>query len=107
VEALGKIDIEMNQHNSRKSKEETLAAIQEMSQIDLLKINKWLVNPSSQFQALAQEVKRIQERLPQVERKLYTFEVNETIEPSRLVVEFLDRCNQCIEHGKASTVVSR
>jgi hypothetical protein len=107
AEALGKIDIEMNQQNSRKSKEETLAAIQEMSQIDLLKINKWLVNPSSQFQALAQEVKRIQERLPQVERKLYTFEVNETIEPSKLVVEFLDRCNQCIEHGKASTVVSR
>jgi hypothetical protein len=50
-EALGKIEIEMNQQNSRKSKEETLAAIQEMSQIDLLKINKWLVNPSSQFQA--------------------------------------------------------
>jgi hypothetical protein len=63
VEALGKIDIEMNQHNSRKSKEETLAAIQEMSQIDLVKINKWLVNPSSQFQALAQEVKIIQERI--------------------------------------------
>jgi hypothetical protein len=106
-QALGKIDIEMNQHNSRKRKEETLAAIQEMSQIDLLKINKWLVNPSSQFQALAQEVKRIQERLPHVERKLFTFEVNETIEPSRLVVELLDRCNQCIEHGKASTVGSR
>ena len=47
LEALGKIDIEMNQHNSRKRKEETLATIQEMSQIDLLKINKWLVNPSS------------------------------------------------------------
>jgi hypothetical protein len=78
-----------------------------MSQIDLLKINKWLVNPSSQFQALAQEVKRIQERLPQVERKLYTFEVNEMIEPSKLVVEFLDRCNQCIEHGKESTIVNK
>jgi hypothetical protein len=69
----GQIDIAMNQHNSRKNKEETLAAIREMSQIDLLKINKWLVNPSSQSQAITQEVKRIQERLPQVERKLYTF----------------------------------
>jgi hypothetical protein len=107
AEALGKIDIAMNQHNSRKNKEETLAAIREMSQIDLLKINKWLVNPSSQSQAITQEVKRIQGKLPQVERKLYTFEVNETIEPSRLVVEFLNRCNQCIEHGKTSTVVSR
>jgi hypothetical protein len=59
VEALGQIDIEMNQHNSRKNKEETVTAIQEMRQIDLLKINKWLVNPSSQSQAIAQEVKRI------------------------------------------------
>jgi hypothetical protein len=50
MEALGKIDIATNQHNSKKNKEETLAAIREMSQIDLLKINKWLVNPSSQFQ---------------------------------------------------------
>jgi hypothetical protein len=89
AEALGKIDIEMNQQNSIKSKEETLAAIQKMSQIDLLKINKWLVNPSLQLQATTQEVKRIQERLPQVERKLFTFEVNETIEPSRFVVELL------------------
>jgi hypothetical protein len=106
-ESLGKIDIEMNQQNSRKRKEETLTTIQEMSQIDLLKINKWLVNPSSQFQATAQEVKRIQENLPQVERKLFTFEVNETIEPSRFMIELLDRCNQCIEHGKESTTGSK
>jgi hypothetical protein len=71
VEALGKIDIEMNQQNSIKSKEETLAAIQKMSQIDLLKINKWLVNPSLQLQATTQEVKRIQERLPQVEKIIH------------------------------------
>jgi hypothetical protein len=104
MKALGQIYIAMNQHNSKKNKEETLAAIREMSQIDLLKINKWLVNPSSQSQAITQEVKRIQGKLPQVERKLYTFEVNETIEPFRLVVEFLNRCNQCIEHRKTSTV---
>ena len=92
----------MNQQNSRKNKEETLVAIEEMIQIYLLKINKWLVSPSSQFQDTAQEVKRIQEKLPRVERKLFTFEVNETIEPSRFVVELLDRCNQCIEHRKVS-----
>ena len=61
---LGQIDIEMNQHNSRKRKEETLTTIHEMSQIDLLKINKWLVIPSSQRQTIAQEIKRIQETFP-------------------------------------------
>jgi hypothetical protein len=107
VEALGQIDIEMNQQNSIKSKEETLETIQKMSHIDLLKINKWLVNPILQLQATTQEVKRIQERLPQVERKLFTFEVNETIEPSRLVVELLNRCHQCIDHRKINIDGSR
>jgi hypothetical protein len=55
-----------------------------MSQIDLLKINKWIVNPTSQFQATTQEVKRIQEKLPQIERKLFTFEVNEKLNPQGL-----------------------
>jgi hypothetical protein len=72
-EALGQIDIEMNQHNSRKNKEETLEAIQEMSQVDLLKINKWLVNPSSQFQATTQEVKRIQENLASGRKEIIHF----------------------------------
>ena len=46
-EALGQIEIEMNQQSSRKNKEATQEATQEMSQIDLLKINEWLVNLSS------------------------------------------------------------
>ena len=62
--ALGKNDIEMNQHNSRKRREETITTIHEMSQIDLLKINKWLVSPSSQLQTIAEEIQRMQETFP-------------------------------------------
>ena len=106
-EALGKIEIEMNQQSSIKNKEATQVAIQEMSQIDLLKINEWLVNPSSHFQATVQEVNKIQEKLPQIQRKLFAFEVNEKIEPSRFMVELLDGCSQCIEHGKVSIAGSK
>jgi hypothetical protein len=48
-EALRQIEIEMSQESSRKNKESIQASILEMSQIDLLKINEWLVDPSSQF----------------------------------------------------------
>ena len=102
MEAMGQIDIEMNHQNSIKSKEETLASIQKTSQVDLLKINKWLVNPSLQLQSTTREVKRIQGWLPQVEMKLFTFEVNETIEPSRFIVESLNICHQCIDHRKTN-----
>jgi hypothetical protein len=101
-EALGQIEIEMNQQSSRKNKEATQASIQEMSQIDLLKINEWLVDPSSRFHATAQEVNKIQEKLPQIQKKLFAFEVNERIEPSRFVIALMDRCTKCIELGKAS-----
>jgi hypothetical protein len=102
-EALGQIDIAKNQYNSRTSKEEALMTIQNMKQIDLLQINKWIVNPSLQLQVTSQGEKRIQEKLPQVERKLYTFEANQATEPSGLVVKLVSRCIQCIEYGKAST----
>jgi hypothetical protein len=74
-----------------------------MNQIDLLLINKWIVNPSFQLQVTSQGAKRIQERLPQVEKNLYTFEVNEAVEPSRLVVKLVSKCIQCIEYEKTST----
>jgi len=68
-----------------------------MIQIDLLKINEWLVNPSSQFHATVKEVNTIQEKLPQIKKKMFAFELNERIEPSRFVVALMDRCTQCIE----------
>jgi hypothetical protein len=51
-------------------------------------------------------VKKIQENMPQLERKLFTFELNEKIDPSRFVVALLDRCTKFIEHGKTSIVGS-
>jgi hypothetical protein len=102
-ESLGQIDIAKNQYNSRTSKEEALTTIQNMNQIDLLQINKWIVNPSLQLQVTSQGAKRIQEKLPQIERKLYTFEAKEATEPSRLVVQLLSKCIQCVEYEKTST----
>jgi hypothetical protein len=48
-EELGHIEIEMNQQISRKKKENTQEAIQQMRKIDLLKINEWFINPISQY----------------------------------------------------------
>ena len=107
LEGLWKIEIEMKQQSSRKNKEDTQTTIQEMSQIDLLKINEWLVNPSSQFQGTIQEVNKIQQKMPQIQRKLFSFEVNENIDPSRFVVALMDRCTQCIKHGKSSVARSK
>jgi hypothetical protein len=46
----------------------------------------------------------MEERLPQLENKLYIFEANNLTEPSRLVAKFVSRCIKCIEQGKGSTI---
>jgi hypothetical protein len=74
-----------------------------MKQIDWVQINKWIVDPILQLQATSLGARKIQERLPQIENKLYTFEANEATKPSGLVVQLVSRCIQCVEHGKAST----
>jgi len=102
-EALGQIDITKNQHNSRTSKEEAKTTIQQMNQIDLIQINKWIVNPSFRLEVTYLGANKLQEMLPQVEKKLYIFEANEIAEPSGLVVQLVSRCIQCVEYGKAST----
>jgi hypothetical protein len=73
-----------------------------MNQIDLLKINELLVNPSLQYQITVQEVNKIQEKLPLVQKKMFSFELNEKIEPSRFVVALMDMCTQFNEKRKAS-----
>jgi hypothetical protein len=96
-EALGQIDIEKNQYNYRTSKEEAMTTIQQMNQIDLIQINKWIVNPSLQLHVTSSREKKIQERFPQVEKKLYIFEANEATKPFGLVVQLVSRCIQCVE----------
>jgi hypothetical protein len=49
------------------------------------------------------EDKRIEDRLPQLQKKLYLFEEKDVIEPSRLLVQFLSKCVDCLERGKGST----
>jgi hypothetical protein len=63
-EALGQIDIAKDQDNAKISREETLTAIQNMNQINLLQINKWIVNTSLQLHVISQGMKRIQEKFP-------------------------------------------
>jgi hypothetical protein len=77
--------------------------ILQLKQIDVIQINKWIVNPSLRLQSISLEAMRMEYILPHVENTLYTFEANDTVEPSRLVVQFVGRCVQCIKQGKSNT----
>jgi hypothetical protein len=72
-EALGQIEIEMNKEKSRKNKDNFQSIIQHMNQIDLLNINELLVKPNLQHQIRAQAIKKIQDKLPLVQKKSFSF----------------------------------
>jgi hypothetical protein len=101
---LGHIDITKHQLDIKTNMEEAQAEISQIKQVDIIQINRWLVKPSLQLQSIVLEDRRMEERLPQLENKLYIFEANNLTEPSRLVVQFVSRCIKCIEQGRGITV---
>jgi hypothetical protein len=106
-DTLGQIEIEKNKENSRKNKESIHNTIQQVNQIDLQKINELLVKPKLQHQVTAQAIRKIQEKLPLVHKKMFAFELNENIEPSRFVVALMEMCDQFNEQKKVSTSASK
>jgi hypothetical protein len=52
---------------------------------------------------MTSEDKRIEDRLPQLQKKLYLFEAKDVTKPSRVVGQFISRCVECLERGKGST----
>jgi hypothetical protein len=91
-EFLGQIDLDKNQFDFKTSMDEARDGILEFKQVDLTQISKWIVNPSLQLQSLSLESRRMEDRLPHIERRLYTLEANDIADPSRLVVQFVGRC---------------
>ena len=106
-ETLEQIGIEKNKEISRKNKESIQSIIQQMNHIDLLKINELLVKPILQHQITTQAIMKIQEKLPLVHKKVFAFELNENIEPSRFSIALMEMCTQFNEQMKASTSWSK
>jgi hypothetical protein len=76
----------------KKEKESIQNTIQQINQVDLQKINDFLLKPNSQHQATAQAVIKIQEKLPLVHKKVFSFELNENVEPFIFVASLMEMC---------------
>ena len=100
---LGQINVIKHQLDIKESLKEAQIEISQLKQVDIAQIDRWLVKPNLQLQSMTSEDKNIEDRLPQLQKKLYLFEVKYVTEPSRLLVQFLSMCVECLERGKGST----
>jgi len=104
---LGQIEIEKNKENSMKNKEIILNRIQWVNQIDLQNIDEILVKPKLQHQVTAQAIRKIQYKLPLVQKRMFAFKLNENIEPSKFVVTLMEMFDHFNEKKKAITSASK
>jgi hypothetical protein len=70
---LGQIDIAKHHLDIKTNMEEAQVEISQIKHVDIAQIDIWLVKPNLQLQYIISEDRRMEERLPQLEKKLYIF----------------------------------
>jgi hypothetical protein len=85
VGTLGKIDIAKYLLDIKENVEKEQAEISQISQVDIVQVDKWLINPSLQLWSIITEDQQVGKIFPQLENNCYTFEANSQAEPSKLI----------------------
>jgi hypothetical protein len=97
---LGHIDIAKHLLNIKENEEKEQAEISQISQTDIVQVDKWLIKPSVQLCSIITEDRQVGGRLPQLAKDCYTFEANNQAEPSRLIAQLVERCVTCTKQAK-------
>jgi len=97
---LGKINIAKHLLDIKENMDKEQAEISQISQVYIVQVDKWLVEPSLQLWSIVIEDRQVGKRFPQLAKNCYTFEANNQAEPSRLIAQLIERCVNCIEQAK-------
>lgn len=102
-DTLGQIEIKKSKESLKKNRENVQNNILQVNHIDLRIVNDLLVKPSLQQQIIQQAVVKVQENLPLVHKKAFSFELNANVEPSKFVVTLMELHAQLKDKKKSST----
>ena len=100
TEALGQINIAKHLLNIKENEERDMDEISQITQMDIIQVDKWLIKPSVHLRSISTEDRQVEGKLPQLVKDYYTFEENNQTEPSRLIVQLVERCVTCTEQVK-------
>jgi hypothetical protein len=92
TEALRQMNMDQVSLDMKEKNEINLAEISEMDRVDLAQINKHLIQPSAQLDAIELVNVQIDDKIPQLARECHFSEASCQAEPSQLVSQFLDKC---------------
>jgi hypothetical protein len=100
TEALGQINIAKHLLNIFENEERELAEISQITQTDIIQVDKWLIKPSVHLCSISAEDRQVEGKFPQLVKDYYTFEANNQTEPSRLIAQLVKKWVTCTEHTK-------
>jgi hypothetical protein len=100
TETLGQVDIAKHLLNIKENEEREQAEITQVTQTDIVQVDKWLIKPSVLLCSITTEDRQVGGRLPQLAKDCYTFEANNQAEPSRLITQLVERCVTCTQQAK-------
>jgi hypothetical protein len=92
TEALRQINIDRISLDMKDKNERNSTKISKMDRVDPAKIEKHLIQPSTQLGALEIVDVQIDDKLPQLARECYFSKASCQAEPSQLVSQFVDKC---------------
>ena len=100
---LGEINIAKHQLRLKEELEKMKTEIAKINLINITKINKWMVVSNLKLKAVKFTERMIESRLPELEKRFFSFEANEIPDAPRIFVKFLGKCVQCIDAEKGSS----
>ena len=100
TETLGQINIAKNLLNIKENEERDLAEISQITQLDIVQVDKWLIKPSVHLCSISTEDWQVEGKLPQLVKDYYIFDTNNQTKPSRFIAQLVERWVTCTEHVK-------
>jgi hypothetical protein len=100
MEILGQINTAKYMLNIKENEERELAEISQITQTDIVQIDKWLIKPSMLLCSINAKDQHVEGKLSLLMKDCYIFEANNQAEPSKLISQLVEKCIICTEHAK-------
>jgi hypothetical protein len=100
IEILGQINTAKYLLNIKENEERELAKISQITQTDIVQIDKWLIKLSILLCSINAKDQQVEGKLPLLMKDCYIFEENNQAEPSKLISQLVEKCTICMEHAK-------
>jgi hypothetical protein len=100
TETLGQINIAKHLLNIKENEERELTEISQITQMDIIQVDKWLIKPSVHLCSISAKDQQVEGKFPQLVKDYYIFDANNQTKPSRFIAQLVERCVTCTEHAK-------